>query len=247
MPGDARQDWWIIQEIACRLGLDWSYSGPEDIHAEMQKCMPSMEHISWDRLEKEDAVTYPCEDAQTPGQDIIFSNGFPTASGRGKLVPADILSSDEIPDAEYPLVLTTGRVLEHWHTGAMTRRAAHLNNIEPEATVHISPDDMRKYGLNPGETVEISTRRGAVQLAARLEPSMPDGVIFMPFCYTEAAANFLTNPVLDPHAKIPELKFSRITSESCLLERDLTNISGTGQDLMKEYYHMEADLSVISR
>lgn len=208
MPGDARQDWWIIQEIASRLGLDWSYSGPEDIHAEMQKCMPSMEHISWDRLEREDAVTYPCGGPKTVGQDIIFSDGFPTASGRGKLVPADILSSDEIPDAEYPLVLTTGRVLEHWHTGAMTRRAAHLNNIEPEASVHISPDDMRKYGLNPGETVEISTRRGAVQLAARLEPSMPDGVIFMPFCYTEAAANFLTNPVLDPHAKIPELKFS---------------------------------------
>ncbi|MBN08652.1 MAG: formate dehydrogenase subunit alpha, partial [Rhodospirillaceae bacterium] len=207
-PGDARQDWWIIQEIASRLGLNWSYAGPADIHAEMQKCMPSMEHISWNRLEREEAVTYPCADPRAPGQDIIFADGFPTVSGRGKLVPADILSSEEVPDAEYPLVLTTGRVLEHWHTGAMTRRAAHLDNIEPEAAVHISPDDMRKYGLNPGETVEISTRRGAIQLSARLEPSMPDGVIFMPFCYAEAAANFLTTPALDPHAKIPELKFS---------------------------------------
>ena len=169
---------------------------------------------------KEDAATYPCVDPRAPGQDIIFSDGFPTVSGRGKLVPADILSSEEVPDSEYPLVLTTGRVLEHWHTGAMTRRAAHLDNIEPEAAVHISPDDMRKYGLNPGETVEISTRRGAVQLSARLEPSMPDGVIFMPFCYAEAAANFLTTPALDPHAKIPELKFS-----AAKLERLLTGVS----------------------
>ena len=168
--------------------------------------MPSMEHISWNRLEREEAVTYPCADPRAPGQDIIFSDGFPTVSGRGKLVPADILSSEEVPDSEYPLVLTTGRVLEHWHTGAMTRRAAHLDKIEPEAAVHISPDDMRKYGLNPGETVEISTRRGAPAIG-QIGTVDADGY-FMPFCYAEAAANFLTTPALDPHAKIPELKFS---------------------------------------
>ena len=207
-PGDARPDWWIIQEIANRIGLAWSYNGPEEIHAEMQSCMPSMKHISWNRLQKEDAVTYPCDDHTSPGQEIIFTDGFPTPSGRGKLVPADILSADEVPDEEYPLVLTTGRLLEHWHTGAMTRRAEHLHDIEPEAAVHISPHDMKAQALQPGDMVKISTRRGSVELAARQEPSVPEGVIFMPFCYVEAAANILTNPALDPFGKIPELKFS---------------------------------------
>jgi len=220
MPGDARQDWWIIQEIAKRLDLEWSYEGPEDVHKEMQLCMPSMEHISWERLQAEDSVTYPCDDEKAPGHDIIFSDGFPTSSGRGKLVPAEILSSDEIPDDEYPLVLTTGRLLEHWHTGAMTRRAEHLSEIEPEASVHISPKDMKTRNLEPGDRVKISTRRGSVELAARQEPSVPEGVIFMPFCYVEAAANILTNPALDPFGKIPELKFS-----AARLEKSSTSVS----------------------
>jgi len=208
MPGDARQDWWIIQEIARRIGLDWNYSGPEEIHEEMRGCMPSMKHIPWERLEKEDAVTYPCDDETTPGHDIIFSDGFPTKSGRGRLVPAEILPADEIPDQQYPFILTTGRLLEHWHTGAMTRRAANLNEIEPEPAVHICAKDMEEYGVQPGEMVSISTRRGNISLTARCEPSVPEGLIFMPFCYPDAAANILTNPALDPTGKIPELKFA---------------------------------------
>ena len=208
MPGDARQDWWIIQEIARRVGLEWHYSGPKEIHEEMRECMPSMKHIPWERLEREDAVTYPCDDENTPGHDVIFGDGFPTNSGRGKLVPADILPADDSPDQQYPLILTTGRLLEHWHTGAMTRRASNLNQIEPEATVHISPEDMENFKVQPGEMISISTRRGNICLAARCEPSVPEGLIFMPFCYAEAAANILTNPALDPTGKIPELKFS---------------------------------------
>ena len=213
MPGDARQDWWIIQEIANRLGLDWTYDHPRDVHEEMRHCMPSMEHISWERLEREDAVTYPCEAEDRPGQEVIFGDGFPTESTRGRFVPADVLPPDETPDEDYPLILTTGRLLEHWHTGAITRRASKLDALEPEATVQISPDDMENLGIEPGGRVRLTTRRGAVELAARREPGMPQGLVFMPFCYQEAAANILTNSALDPFGKIPELKFSAVRVE----------------------------------
>ncbi len=213
MPEEARQDWWIIQEIANRIGLDWIYASPEEIHEEMQECMPSMQHISWDRLQKEDAVTYPCEAEDQPGHEIIFSDGFPTESGRGKLTPANVMAPDETPDNEYPMILTTGRILEHWHTGEMTRRASHLDTIEPEAAIHISPGDVERLNVEPGETVKVSTRRGSIKLAVRREPAVPDGLIFMPFCFKEAAANFLTNPALDPFGKIPELKFSAVRVE----------------------------------
>ena len=121
-PGDARQDWWIIQEIARGIGLEWHYSGPAEIFAEMASTMPSLNNITWERLEREGAVTYPVDGPDQPGNAIIFSDGFPTANERGKIVPARIRPPDEIPDEEYPMILSTGRVLEHWHTGAMTRR-----------------------------------------------------------------------------------------------------------------------------
>ena len=213
MPGDARQDWWIIQEIANRLGLNWNYGHPRDVHEEMRHCMPSMEHISWERLEREEAVTYPCEAEDQPGHEVIFGDGFPTESTRGRFVPADVLPPDETPDEDYPLILTTGRLLEHWHTGAITRRASKLDALEPEATVQISPEDMENLGIEPGGRVRMTTRRGAVELAARREPGMPQGLVFMPFCYQEAAANILTNSALDPFGKIPELKFSAVRVE----------------------------------
>ncbi|MBT3552850.1 MAG: formate dehydrogenase subunit alpha [Rhodospirillaceae bacterium] len=208
MPGEARQDWWLIQELARRIGLDWNYGGPEDVHGEMQQCMASMRHIPWQRLEIEEAVTYPCLGEDQPGHEIIFGDGFPTTNGLGRLVPADITPPDEVPDEEFPMVLTTGRLLEHWHTGAMTRRAESLSTIEPEAAVHVSPLDMERLELDPGETVAVTTRRGTIQLAARREPNMPEGLVFIPFCFAEAPANMLTNPALDPFGKIPELKFS---------------------------------------
>ncbi len=207
-PGEARQDWWIIQEIAKRVGLDWSYDDPEDVFAEMREMMPSLNGITWDRLSRESAVTYPCLDETSPGQSVIFGDGFPTPSGRGKLVPCDILPPDETPDDEFPLVLTTGRLLEHWHTGAMTRRASVLDRLEPEPYAHVSPGDLAKAGVRPGEQIRITTRRGTIELAARADAEIPDGIVFIPFCYFEAPANVLTNPALDPFGKIPELKFS---------------------------------------
>ncbi len=207
MPGDTRQDWWIIQELARRIGCDWHYSHPRDVFAEMAKVMPSLNNITWERLEAENVVTYPCSGPDLPGEDIVFGERFPTANGRGKLVPATITSPDETPDEEYPMILTTGRQLEHWHTGAMTRRARVLDEIEPEAVASLSPVDLRRLDIQPGAPVKVTTRRGVIELKARADTAIPSGMIFIPFCYAEAAANVLTNPALDPYGKIPEFKF----------------------------------------
>jgi len=206
-PGDARQDWWITQEIARRIGLNWNYAHPRDVFAEMTEIMPSLANITWDRLEREDAVTYPCDAPDKPGNEIMFATGFPTASGRGRIVPTDLTPPDELPDDDYPMILTTGRMLEHWHTGAMTRRAGNLNDLEPEAIACLSPRDIGRMGLSPGEFIRVSTRRGAITLRVRLDRDVAEGMVFIPFCYTEAAANMLTNPQLDPFGKIPEFKF----------------------------------------
>ncbi len=212
-PGEARQDWWIIQEMARRLGLGWNYRHPSDVFAEMRTVMDSLHGITWDRLERESAVTYPCDAEDKPGHDIIFGDGFPTASKRGKLVPAAILPPDEQPDAAYPMVLTTGRLLEHWHTGAMTRRAGVLDAIEPEAIAHLAPADMARLGVKAGDRIRVASRRGAVDLFARLDSGVPAGLVFIPFCFVEAAANLLTNPALDPFGKIPEFKYCAVRIE----------------------------------
>ncbi len=212
-PGDARQDWWIVTEIAKRIGLDWDYTGPADVFAEMHVCMPSIKGITWQRLEREDAVTYPCDSEDEPGDEVIFGDGFPTADGRGLFVPAGLVPPDETPDEAYPFVLTTGRQLEHWHTGQMTRRAAVLNALEPEAVCELAPADAARLGITPGDAVHLTTRRGAITLAARLAERIPEGAVFVPFCYAEAAANLLTNPALDPFGKIPELKYCAVRVE----------------------------------
>jgi formate dehydrogenase major subunit len=207
LPGNARQDWWIIQEIARRIGLDWSYTHPRDVFAEMKRAMPSLNGITWERLEREHSVTYPCDSETEPGHDIVFGEGFPTASGRGRLVPAAIIPPAEEPDDEYPMVLTTGRQLEHWHTGAMTRRASVLDDLEPEAVASFAPAELRRLGIAAGDRVRVTTRRGSIELKARSDSAVAPGQVFIPFCYAEAAANMLTNPQLDPFGKIPEYKF----------------------------------------
>ena len=206
-PGEARQDWWIINEIGKRMGLPWEYTSPAEIFAEMAQTMPSFNNITWERLEREGAVTYPVDAPDKPGNEIIFYAGFPTESGRGKIVPAKVIPPDEVPDDEYPMVLSTGRVLEHWHTGSMTRRAGVLDAIEPEAVAFMSPGDLWKMRIEPGQLIRLETRRGAVQVKIRSDRDVPANMVFMPFCYAEAAANLLTNPALDPFGKIPEFKF----------------------------------------
>src|SRR6202034_388008 len=161
-PGDARQDLWIIQEIGKRMGLPWNYEGPGEVFTEMAQLMPSLKNITWERLLREGAVTYPVDGPDEPGNEIIFTTGFPTESGRGKIVPAKVIPPDELPDDEFPMVLSTGRVLEHWHTGSMTRRSIVLDQIEPEAVAFMSPKDMRKKKVAPGDFIRLETRRGAV-------------------------------------------------------------------------------------
>jgi formate dehydrogenase major subunit len=206
-PGNARQDWELIQELAKRIGLDWNYKDPSDVFAEMSEVMPSLANITWERVERENSVTYPCLAPEDPGEEIIFGDGFPTSSGRAKIVPVDIVPPDELPDREYPMILSTGRLLEHWHTGAMTRRAVNLDSLEPEAIACLNYRDMERLGVKPGELVSIKTRRGHISIKAREDRSVPENMIFVPFCFSEAAANILTNPQLDPLGKIPEFKF----------------------------------------
>lgn len=206
-PGQARQDWELIQELAHRLGEDWNYTHPRDVFAEMAQVMPSLANITWERLEREDSVTYPADAPDKPGNEIIFSERFPTNDGRARIVPTDLVPPDELPDDDYPLVLSTGRLLEHWHTGAMTRRAGVLDDLEPEAIVSMNPKEMGRRGIQPGDMVKITTRRGTIQIKVRKDRDVPEGMLFIPFCFNEAAANVLTNPQLDPYGKIPEFKF----------------------------------------
>jgi len=200
-PGQARQDWILVQALAQRLGLDWRYTHPREIYAEMAAAMPSLAGITWEGLEAAGAITYPL------GQEILFGEGFPTASGRGRLVPAAVSPPAELPDADYPMVLSTGRLLEHWHTGAMTRRADTLDALEPEAVALVNPADLASLGLEAGAMVKVSTRRGDIALKARADRDIAPGNLFIPFAFHEAPANMLTNPQLDPYGKIPEFKF----------------------------------------
>ncbi len=209
-PGDAREDFWIINELGRRMGLDWNYSHPREAFNEMRLCMDSIAGITWDRLESESSVTYPCVQEGDPGDPVVFIDTFPTPSGRARLVPADLISAAEQPDAEYPTVLITGRQLEHWHTGSMTRRASNLDALEPEPVASIHPLDLDALGALPGDVVTIASRRGEIALYARADDGTPRGTVFVPFCYYEAAANMLTNPVLDPFGKIPEFKYCAV-------------------------------------
>ncbi|HET7132432.1 MAG TPA: molybdopterin dinucleotide binding domain-containing protein, partial [Gammaproteobacteria bacterium] len=142
-----------------------------------------------------------------PGDEIAFADGFPTKDGRGRIVPADLLPPDEVPDEEFPLVLTTGRLLEHWHTGALTRRAGVLDAIEPVGIAAMNPRDMQKRGLQQGDRITVETRRGVLDAILRADREVAEGSVFMPFCFAESPANRLTNPKLDPFGKIPEFKY----------------------------------------
>ncbi|MEN8709159.1 MAG: formate dehydrogenase subunit alpha [Paracoccaceae bacterium] len=209
-PGGAKEDWWIEVELAKRLGLNWVYDSPADVFAEMKLNMKSLSNITWDRLEQEGAVTYPSLSPEDPGQAIVFGDGFPRQDGRAKFTPAAVIAPDDTPDAEYPMVLTTGRQLEHWHTGSMTRRSHVLDAVEPEANCSMHPSTLRQMEIEPGDMIQLSTKRGSVQVMVRSDRAVAPDMVFLPFAYVEAAANILTNSALDPYGKIPEFKFSAV-------------------------------------
>jgi formate dehydrogenase major subunit len=209
-PGHAKPDWWITNQIAQRLGFNWPYTTPKDIYQEMQLAMPSLVNISWERLEKEHSVTYPCASPNAAGQDIVFADGFPTEDGRGKFVPASFLPPNDTLNDEFDFILTTGRQLEHWHTGAISRRSELLNALEPEAFVQMSYVDCAKLNIQAGDLVCISSRRGSINLKVRVDDKVQRGLVFIPFAFVEAAANLLTSHDLDPFGKIPEFKYSAV-------------------------------------
>ncbi len=215
-PGDARADLWIIQQMAQRMGLNWHYAGDHhgvaDVYEEMRQAMhAAIGGITWERLQRESSVTYPCHSADDPGERTVFTDHFATDDGKVHLVPAGLISANELPDAQYPFVLITGRQLEHWHTGSMTRRSEVLHAVEPMPTVSMCSADLNALGVQAGDVVTVASRRGQVCLRVRLDEGTPVGAVFIPFAYQEAAANLLTNPALDPFGKIPELKYCAVS------------------------------------
>ena len=212
-PGEAQEDWWIEVELAKRLGLPWDYDSPADVFAEMKQNMASLDNITWDRLSGENAVTYPSLSPDDPGQPIVFGDGFPRAEGRARFTPASVVPPDDLPDADYPMILTTGRQLEHWHTGSMTRRSKVLDAVEPEANCSLHPSTLRKLGVMPGGMIRLPTKRGTIEIMAREDRAVAPDMVFLPFAYVEAAANILTNPAIDPYGKIPEFKYSAVRVE----------------------------------
>ena len=214
LPGEARQDLWIIRDIGKGIGLDWNYQHVSEVYEEMRGAMPSITGITWERLEKHGSVTYPCQDADDPGQSVVFVDDFPTQNGKAKLVAARSIPADEQPDDEYPLVLITGRQLEHWHTGSMTRRSGVLDAMEPVPVVYVNQEDLRDMGIEAGSEIIARSRRGELRAYARPDSALKRGEVFIPFCYHEAAANLLTNEALDPVGKIPEFKYCAVKLEA---------------------------------
>ena len=211
-PGEAREDWKIIVELAQRIGLNWDYTDVSQVFAEMKLTMNSLDNITWDRLETE-SITYPSLSETDPGQAIVFGDGFPRTDGRARFTPTSIIPPDEVPDDEYPMIAITGRQLEHWHTGSMTRRARVLDAVEPEANCSLNPRTLKLMGIEPGEMIRLTTRRGSIEIMARADRAIAENMVFIPFAYVEAAANILTNSAIDPYGKIPEFKFSAIRIE----------------------------------
>jgi predicted molibdopterin-dependent oxidoreductase YjgC len=209
-PGQARTDWQIVAEIATRMGYPMHYNSTEEIFFEMTSLTPSYAGLTYKRL-GENGLLWPCPDRDHPGTTVLFGDTFP--SGKGKFLPAEFAEAKELPDEEYPLVLNTGRVLEHWHTGTMTRRAKVLDQLQPEPFVEIHPADANALGVADGELVRVSSRRGFIVLKAKLGERTQKGSIFIPFHFREAAANLLTRDELDPYGKIPEFKFCAVKVE----------------------------------
>ena len=231
LPGEARADWRIIQEISNRMGYPMAYASPEEVFLELSSLGSSLTGLDYENLGKTGKL-YPCPDPEhTDGTVVMYGEGesFPTKSGRGKFVPAEVVAPDELPDAEYPFVLNTGRLLEHWHTGSMTRRASVLDALEPEAFCELHPEDCTELGLAEGVFVRLSSRRGAVTVKVRANDASQRGTVFMAFCFREAAANLLTTDALDPVGKIPEFKYCAVRIEPVATARAVPTGGASGR------------------
>ena len=211
-PGSARHDLAILVDLTARLGLPAPAQDPEGVMAEIARVTPSWRGITYDALQGP-GLQYPVPERGHPGTAFLFADRFPTPDGRAKLVPVEYLPPSELPDEEYPFVMNTGRQMYHWHTGTMTRRSEGLDSREPVPVVEVNPEDAAALGIADGDTVRLVSRRGAILIGTRLSRRQARGQVFVPFHFREAAANLLTNPALDPYAKIASFKVSAIRVE----------------------------------
>jgi predicted molibdopterin-dependent oxidoreductase YjgC len=211
-PGEARGDLEILIDLTNRLGLATTFRGAEDVMREIARVTPSWAGVTYQRLEGA-GLQYPVLDDKHPGTAFLFDKAFPTTDGRAKFVAVEYTDPVELPDDEYPFVMNTGRQLYHWHTGTLTRRASGLDAREPTAIVEIHPDDADMIGVREGQLVRLTSRRNSMVSAARISQRVARGQVFVPFHFREAAANLLTNPVLDPYAKMAELKVCAVRVE----------------------------------
>jgi formate dehydrogenase major subunit len=212
-PGNARQDLDILVDLSNRLGLRTTWSDPEAVMREIASVTPSWRGLTYQKL-KGAGLQYPVLTPESKGTAFLFSESFPTADGRALFVPVEYVAPEELPNAEYPFIMNTGRQMYHWHTGTMTRRSTGLDSREPVPVVDINPRDAMELGVCEGDTVRVSSRRGSMLIGARLSDRQARGQIFIPFHFREAAANLLTNPRLDPYAKIAEFKISAVRVEA---------------------------------
>jgi formate dehydrogenase major subunit len=212
-PGQAREDWRIIQELSNRIGYEMSYSSPSEVFDEFVSLSPNYANLSYENLGPTGKL-YPNPDPEhSDGTVVLFSERFGTDDGRAHLVPCEWLPAKELPNEEYPFVLNTGRLLEHWHTGSMTRRSYALDALAPRAEMWINPLDAAELGIEDGELVKVSSRRGSIEIYARVSHREQQGNVFIPFHFREAAANVLTIDAIDPVGKIPEFKFCAVRIE----------------------------------
>jgi predicted molibdopterin-dependent oxidoreductase YjgC len=209
-PGSAREDWRITAEIARRLGYPMNYASAEAIFKEIAELTPSYGGLTYDRIEEE-GIHWPCPNPEHPGTPILHTQQF--THGKGVFHAIDYIPPAEQVDAEYPLYLTTGRLLYQYHTGTMTRRTEGLNERAPGSFVEISPADADRRGLKDGDKIRIASRRGEITAQVKISDQAVDGTIFIPFHFAEAAANRLTNAALDPVANIPEYKVCAVKIE----------------------------------
>ena len=210
-PGQAKADWWILNQLGQRLGLPWNYRAPKQIMEEIARVTPSYGGITYARLEKSGGLQWPCPNVKHPGTPILHTAGF--ARGKGLFVPLKHQEPKEKTTKSYPFTLTTGRVLYHYHTGTMTRRSPGLESLAPYCRVEINTQDAAGLGIKNGDPVRLTTRRGQVDATAWVTERVAPQVIFIPFHYAEAAANKLTTKNLDPEAKIPEFKVCAVRLE----------------------------------
>ncbi|HTL06318.1 MAG TPA: formate dehydrogenase subunit alpha [Gemmatimonadales bacterium] len=213
-PGEARQDLAILIDLSRRLGLATPYESPAEVMDEIARVTPTWRGVSYAKLQREGALQYPVPTPDSPGTPFLFAERFPTPDGRARFVPVEYLPPSELPSAEYPLFLNTGRQMYHWHTGTMTRRAQGLDSREPVPVVEIAAVDALALGVAEGDTVRVTSRRGSVLIGVRISERQAPGQVFIPMHFREAAANLLTNPTLDPYAKIAEFKVSAVRVEA---------------------------------